>query len=172
MQGEAMIRMFNQDCMTAMKAMPDKAYELAIVDPPYGINWMKQIQNPNVNANWKVYDNKSWDSSAPPPEYFYELKRVSVNQVIWGANYMAENAVTSTPCWLIWDKCQEFSGATFEMAWTSFKSPAKAFRFSRVEAYANQTKIHPTPKPVALYQWLLKNYAKPGDKILDTHGLS
>ena len=70
---------------------------------------------------------------------------------------------------MIWDKCQEFSGATFEMAWTSFKSPAKAFRLSRVEAYANQNKIHPTQKPVALYEWLLTHYAKPGQRILDTH---
>ena len=81
---------------------------------------------------------------------------------------MAENLM-STPCWLIWDKMQEFRGAVFEMAWTSFNSPAKAFRMSRVEAYANQDKIHPTQKPVALYNWLLENYAKPGDKILDTH---
>ena len=74
-----------------------------------------------------------------------------------------------SPCWLIWDKMQEFAGAVFEMAWTSFKSPAKAFRMSRVEAYANKNKIHPTQKPVALYKWLLTNYAKEGDKILDTH---
>jgi site-specific DNA-methyltransferase (adenine-specific) len=164
-----MIELLNCDCMTYMAGLPDKAFDLACVDPPYGIDWMKQIQNPNVKANWKVYENKAWDSAAPSREYFDELKRVSSNQIIWGANYMAENAVTSTPCWVIWDKCQEFSGATFEMAWTSFKSPAKAFRLSRVEAYANKTKIHPTQKPVALYEWLLTNYAKPGQRILDTH---
>lgn len=79
------------------------------------------------------------------------------------------NYLYPSPCWLIWDKMQEFSGAVFEMAWTSFKSPAKAFRMSRVEAYANQLKIHPTQKPVKLYKWILENYAKEGMKILDTH---
>lgn len=165
----AEITLLNCDCMEYMAKLPDKAFDLAIVDPPYGIDWMKQIQNPNVKANWNVYENKEWDSEPPNREYFDKLKRISTNQIIWGANYMAENAVTSTPCWIIWDKCQEFSGATFEMAWTSFKSPAKAFRLSRVEAYANQIKIHPTQKPVALYEWLLANYAKPGQRILDTH---
>jgi site-specific DNA-methyltransferase (adenine-specific) len=81
---------------------------------------------------------------------------------------MVEN-LNASPCWVIWDKMQEFSGAVFEMAWTSFKSPAKAFRMSRVEAYTNQEKIHPTQKPVALYKWLLAKYAKPGMRVLDTH---
>lgn len=81
---------------------------------------------------------------------------------------MVEN-LNASPCWVIWDKMQEFSGAVFEMAWTSFSSPAKAFRMSRVEAYANQDKIHPTQKPVALYRWLLAKYAQPGQRILDTH---
>ena len=156
------------DCMELMAQYPDKHFELAIVDPPYGINWLDQAKNPNKAKNWKVHQCKTWDQSPPTPVYFVELRRVSRNQIIWGGNYMAENLM-STPCWLIWDKMQEFRGAVFEMAWTSFNSPAKAFRMSRVEAYANQDKIHPTQKPVALYNWLLENYAKPGDKILDTH---
>jgi site-specific DNA-methyltransferase (adenine-specific) len=155
--------------MEYMVGLPDKAFELAIVDPPYGIDAGNMQLGKGKGTDSRVWECSDWDRATPKKEYFDELKRVSDNQIIWGANYMAENAVTSTPCWVIWDKCQEFSGATFEMAWTSFKSPAKAFRLSRVEAYANQTKIHPTQKPVALYEWLLTNYAKPGDRILDTH---
>ncbi len=157
----------NIDCMEYMKSLPDNAFDLAIVDPPYGIDWMNQIQNPNTKANWKSYENKDWDKSIPNKEYFDELKRISKNQIIWGGNYMIENLYSSS-CWLIWDKMQEFTGAVFEMAWTSFKSPAKAFRMSRVEAYS-EGKIHPTQKPVKLYEWLLTNYAQQGDKILDTH---
>ena len=156
------------DCMDAMSKMEDNAYDLAIVDPPYGIDWMKQIKNPNTKANWKKYEHKQWDKQTPTDGYWQQLFRVSRNQIVWGGNYMTDKLHPS-PCWLIWDKMQEFRGAVFEMAWTSFKSPAKAFRMSRVEAYANKNKIHPTQKPVKLYKWLLKNYAKEGDKILDTH---
>lgn len=163
-----MIELLNCDCMDYMKEIPDKYFDLAIVDPPYGIDWTTQVENPNKGKNWNVWDNKGWDKKIPDKKYFDELFRISKNQIIWGGNYMIEN-LYSTPCWVIWDKIQEFSGATFEMGWTSFASPAKAFRFSRVEAYANQTKIHPTQKPVQLYKWLLKNYAKPDFKIIDTH---
>lgn len=156
------------DCMDLMRETPDNHFDLAIVDPPYGINWMEQVQNPNTGKNWKEWENKEWDKTAPTAEYFSELKRVSRQQVVWGANYM-DDALAPTSCWLIWDKMQEFSGATFEMAWTSFTSPAKAFRMSRVEAYANQQKVHPTQKPVKLYKWILSKYAEPGQRILDTH---
>jgi len=161
------IQLLNIDCMEYMATLPDKAFDLAIVDPPYGIDWMAQIENPNINKNWKQYESKPWDKSPPPPEYFSELHRVCINQVIWGANYFSGNP--PSPCWVIWDKMQEFSGATFEMAWTSFKSPAKAFRMARCEAYVGINKIHPTQKPVRLYDWLLKHYAQPGQRILDTH---
>lgn len=162
------LSLFHADCMEIMKQYPDKYFDLAIVDPPYGIDWMQQIQNPNKKANWKQYDNKEWDKQIPIDEYWNELFRVSKNQIVWGGNYMTDKLYPS-PCWLIWDKMQEFSGAVFEMAWTSFKSPAKAFRMSRVEAYANQNKIHPTQKPVRLYDWILMNFAKPEFKLLDTH---
>ena len=155
------------DCMQLMKDKPDNFYDLAIVDPPYGIDWMNQIKNPNTGKNWKLYDTKTWDSKPPTQEYFNELYRVSKNQIIWGANYF-EN-IKPSPCWVIWDKKQEFTGAVFEMAWTSFKSPAKAFRMARCEAYCGINKIHPTQKPVALYKWLLTNYAKPGETIFDSH---
>lgn len=159
---------YNEDCVKGLKRFSDNYFDLAIVDPPYGIDWMQQIQNPNTKANWKQYENKEWDKQTPTDEYWEQLFRVSKNQIVWGGNYMTDKLYPSS-CWLIWDKMQEFSGAVFEMAWTSFKSPAKAFRMSRVEAYANQNKIHPTQKPVRLYDWILNNYANEGDLILDTH---
>ena len=163
-----MIKITNEDNMQLMARYEDNHFDLAIVDPPYGIDWMKQIENPNTKANWKVHDKKDWDKNIPQQEYFDELFRVSKNQIVWGGNYMTEYLPPS-PCWLIWDKMQEFTGAVFEMAWTSFKSPAKAFRMSRVEAYANKNKIHPTQKPERLYEWILDKYANEGDLILDTH---
>ena len=163
--GRSTIRMYLGDCMDLMKA---GTWDLAIVDPPYGIDWMNQIQNPNTNKNWKKYESKSWDKNLPDEYYFKALFDSSENQIVWGGNYMIEN-LYSSPCWLIWDKMQEFTGAVFEMAWTSFESPAKAFRMSRVQSYTNG-KIHPTQKPVQLYKWLLTNYANEGDTILDTHG--
>jgi len=163
-----MITVTNEDNMQMMKRYEDNHFDLAIVDPPYGIDWMNQVKNPNKGKNWKQYNNKEWDKNIPNKEYFDELFRVSKNQIIWGGNYMIEH-LYSTPCIVIWDKMQEFSGATFEVAWTSFKSPSKAFRMSRVQAYCNRTKIHPTQKPFKLYEWLLVNYAEKGNKILDTH---
>ena len=158
-----------EDCMALMARYPDKHFDLAIVDPPYGINWMKQIQNPNIGKNWKRHEYKSWDEQIPKAEYFAELTRVSREQIIWGGNYFP---LRPTRCWIIWDKMQEFSGSEFEMAWVSLDSPTRAFRMSRVEAYAGTDKIHPTQKPVALYDWLLANYAKPGQRVLDTHLVS
>ena len=162
------ITITNEDNMALMARYPDNYFSLAICDPPYGIDWMEQVKNPNKGKNWKQYENKNWDKSIPSAEYFDELKRVSKNQIVWGGNYMTDKLYPSS-CWVIWDKMQDFSGAVFEMAWTSFTSPAKAFRMSRVEAYTTDNKIHPTQKPVALYKWLLDKYAKEGDKILDTH---
>lgn len=148
------------DCMEAMKDMPDNAYDLAIVDPPYGIG----ISSNPVRQQHK---KKQWDSEIPKEDYFNELKRVSKNQIIWGGNYFLDY-LRATQCFLIWDKKQphDFSLAMCEMAWTSFQSPAKIWTRS---VLAEQGKIHPTQKPVKLYEWLLTNYAKEGDKILDTH---
>jgi site-specific DNA-methyltransferase (adenine-specific) len=157
---------FNTDCVEAMKAYPDNYFELAIVDPPYGINI-------NVSMGRRKGDKKSNyhkfagnDSEIPNEEYFIELFRVSKNQIIWGGNYMTDFLRPSS-CWLLWDKgfSQEVTFAQFEMAWTSFNTSAKKY-----DKHPNQlNRIHPTQKPVALYRWLLQNYSKPGDKILDTH---
>ena len=156
-----------EDNMDLMARYPDNYFELAIVDPPYGINI-------NVSMGRRKNDKKSNyhkfagnDSNIPNKEYFEELKRVSANQIIWGGNYMTTHLEPS-PCWLLWDKgfSPDVSFAQFEMAWTSFSTSAKKYNFN---AAANRGRIHPTQKPVKLYEWLLMNYAKEGDKILDTH---
>ena len=158
------LELYNMDCMALMAKYPDKYFELAIVDPPYGIGH-SMLSGASRGSRFDRYnDNVSWDI-APRDSFFQELKRVSDNQIIWGGNYFNLGV---TKCYLSWDKMQEFSGSDFELAWTSFNLPCKAFRLSRIEAYTNG-KIHPTQKPVALYKWLLHNYAKHGDKILDTH---
>tara|TARA_R100000655_G_scaffold8418_2_gene22016 strand:- start:2115 stop:2753 length:639 start_codon:yes stop_codon:yes gene_type:complete len=168
--------------MIALKEMQDNQFDLAIVDPPYGINMDEQKESfsPSKkgfgNRHRKEWIKKEWDNNIPSKDYFDELMRVSQNQIIWGGNYFIDFLI-NTRCCIIWDKMQEFSGADFELGWTSFGKSSKAFRMSRIEAYSNRNsktkdkfiKIHPTQKPVKLYEWLLMNYAKEGDKILDTH---
>ena len=160
-----MIQITNEDNMELMKRYPDNYFDLAIVDPPYGL--MDKLVNGGAGRNGKFDKNKDsvkWDI-LPTKEYFIELMRVSENQIIWGSNYFD---LPPTRCNIIWDKMQEFTGSDFELAWTSFDKASKAFRMSRVEAYS-QGKIHPTQKPTTLYKWILDKYAKQGDKILDTH---
>jgi site-specific DNA-methyltransferase (adenine-specific) len=153
----------NEDNMELMARYEDNYFDLAIVDPPYGID----INSSGTHFKEK-YDVKEWDKNTPNNKYFNELMRVSKNQIIWGGNYFLDY-LGNTKCFLIWDKIQEFSGADSEMAWTSFDKPSKAFRKSRVQFHNESKKIHPTQKAVSLYEWLLHNYAKEGDKILDTH---
>jgi site-specific DNA-methyltransferase (adenine-specific) len=158
-----MIRLYNQCCLEAMAGMKDKAFELAIVDPPYGIG----VNSMNMGSRQTVRpDNRKWDDTTPPPEYFEELQRVSINQVIWGGNYFI---LPPSRCFIIWDKGEAMYRRDFaecEQAWTSFDKVARIFKMHPVQL----GRIHPTQKPVSLYKWILKNYAKPGDKILDTHG--
>jgi site-specific DNA-methyltransferase (adenine-specific) len=156
----------NIDCMELMANLKDKEVDLAIVDPPYGIKNMS-AGGRGING-WTKWENKKWDSSIPSKDYFSELFRVSKNQIIWGGNYFISQLHNSS-CLIIWDKGQrEFSLADGEMAWASFDKPIRIFTYHR--ALANQeNKIHPTQKPVKLYEWLLTNYAKPNDLILDTH---
>jgi site-specific DNA-methyltransferase (adenine-specific) len=143
-----------------MRGLPDKAFDLAIVDPPYGLGI-------GLNPVRQQHAKKNWDAAMPDKMYFDELSRVSKNQIIWGGNYFLDH-LGSTQGFLIWDKVQphDFSLAMCELAWSSFQSPAKIFKRS---VLAEKWKIHPTQKPVALYKWLLANYAKQGDRILDTH---
>jgi len=142
-----------------MSDKPDNHFDLAIVDPPYGIGISK-------NPVRQMHEKKQWDNNIPDKKYFDELFRVSKNQIIWGGNYFD---LPPTQCFFIWDKKQphDFSLAMCEMAWSSFQKPAKMWTLSVLK---EGNKIHPTQKPVQLYKWLLQNYAKEGDKILDTHG--
>ena len=160
----------NEDCMECMARYPDKYFDLAIVDPPYGnnLNGGRNTKNNwSKNIDWDKC-RKGWNLYKPNIEYFTELQRVSKNQIIWGGNYFA-NMLPNSECWLIWDKGQrDFSLADGEMAWTSFH---KAMRIKTIHrSISNQEeRIHATQKPVVLYKWLLDKYAKQGDKILDTH---
>lgn len=158
----------NQDCLEAMKQMPDKAFDLAVADPPYGLDIMHGGGQPR-HLDFLSWERKDWDIATPDAEYFAELRRVSLNQIVWGGNYFTDN-LPPTQGWIIWDKMsRDFTFADFEMAWCSFDRAARAFNMSRASAYTHQLKIHPTQKPVALYKWLLTNYAEPGQTILDTH---
>ena len=161
------VEIIHGDCMEYMRGLPDNAFELAIVDPPYGIGM------DGGNVGYKGGNNlakKNWDSCAPSDDYFMELKRVSENQVVWGGNYFS--VLWPTRCYLVWDKGAGFRGRSYaesELAWTSFDANAKTFSYDPLCNGDYKGKIHPTQKPIKLYQWLLKNYAKPGDRILDTH---
>jgi site-specific DNA-methyltransferase (adenine-specific) len=156
-----------EDNMELMKRYPDNYFDLAIVDPPYGIGHSLLSGEKRGSKFIRTTKHVEWDI-VPNGNYFNELKRVSKNQIIWGGNYFLDY-LPSTRGMLIWDKIQIFSGADFEFAWISFDTSAKAFRMSRVEAYGNMNKIHPTEKPIDLYKFCLDKYAKQGDKILDTH---
>jgi site-specific DNA-methyltransferase (adenine-specific) len=161
------INTYNINCMEFMAGVPDKHYDLAIVDPPYGIvSQQKRGIGTRIDKTGKMND---WNHKTPDSVYFNELFRVSVNQIIWGANNFV---LPPSEHFCLWDKQQTVDNfASFEYAWVSpgVGKPAKAFVYS-IHKHNNTTRIHPTQKPVALYKWLLKNYAKPGDKILDTHG--
>jgi site-specific DNA-methyltransferase (adenine-specific) len=160
-------RLYNMDCMEGMKQFPDKYFELAIVDPPYGINRLHSGGMPKSSGFIK-WERKHWDNEPPSPEYFKELFRVSRNQIIWGGNYFTDNLFPSMG-WVFWFKQKGMTFADGELAWTSFQRATRQYDLSGMGAGADKFKIHPTQKPVKLYKWLLKNYAKPGDKILDTH---
>jgi len=159
------------DCLEAMKDMEDNAFDLAIVDPPYGIERFKKVtDNPSEkDVHAKRFQNMGLvNDTKPSLEYWDELFRVSKNQIIWGANNFT---LPESEYFLIWDKKQAMPNfARCEMAFVSMslKTPAKIFEYS-IRKHNQTTKIHPTQKPVKLYEWLLMNYAKKGDKILDTH---
>ena len=158
------IRLFNCDCMAFMAEIPDGYYELAIVDPPYGLP-ERSGKGAGKLANRIIQDmhKSGWDI-APKDSYFKELFRISKHQVIWGGNYFNLPPTRGIVCWDKKQPWQNFSA--WEMAWTSFDMVAKIFRFDN--RYSGKT--HPTQKPIELYSWLLDNYAKPNDKIFDSHG--
>ena len=164
-----MIELYNMDCMQAMKEMPDNSFDLAIVDPPYGI---KRFQKPSGNTRFSssvLMQEKGllWDVK-PNADYFKELFRVSKHQIIWGANNFT---LPPSEYFCIWNKKQTVDNfASCEYAWVSMslKTPAKVFDYS-IHKHNHTHKIHPTQKPVALYRWILSKYAKKGWSILDTH---
>ncbi len=170
----AMIELLNCDCMEYMEGLEDNAFDLALVDPPYGIGADKTqellagTKGHTKNAgHYKKYKVTNWDSSPPSSLYFVELIRVSKNQIIWGGNYFKEYIETGV---IVWNKKGSGNYKEGELAKTNINT-FKVFTYSRADAYINdcQAKIHPTQKPVKLYEWLLANYAKEGDRILDTH---
>lgn len=151
------------DNMEFMKGCKDNEFDLAIVDPPYGISINKSGRLGHYGGK-----GKTWDNSIPTEDYFKELYRISKNQIVWGANYFP---MKPTRCFLIWDKKQpeNVSFASCEYAWTSFDKSAKTYYLSPMNADGKKNRIHPTQKPEKLYRWILKNYAKPNDKIFDSH---
>ncbi len=165
-----------EDCVKALKRFNDNHFDLAIVDPPYGIGMdSTHFVTKSSNASAKNYGKKDWDKEAPSDIYFNELIRVSKNQIVWGANHFIERINKNSSCWLVWDKNNgESVHADCELAWTSFRTAVKYIKYTwhgmrQQNMKQKEERIHPTQKPVALYEWLLKNYAKEGDKILDTH---
>ena len=155
------------DCMELMRGYPDKHFELALVDPPYGINRDGAQMTTSKHGGRKAHERKKWDSKPPNASYFKELFRVSQNQIIWGANYYPQHLKPSMG-WIFWDKGQRICNSDGELAFSSFDRALRVIEMNRVELLKDGT-IHPTQKPIALYRWLLANYAKAGDKILDTH---
>lgn len=169
----------NCDCMDALKGMPDKCVDVAICDPPYGINAPSMAMGTNKSRTKNGYPAEStasrlkrsgqvkeWDSKPPTEEYFKELFRVSKNQIIWGGNYFN---LPPTKCFVVWDKVQPWDAfSQAEIAWTSYNLPAKLFRYSNTGGANTEKKIHPTQKPVALYEYLLQTF-KINGPVLDTH---
>jgi site-specific DNA-methyltransferase (adenine-specific) len=157
------IELFNEDCMELMARYPDKHFDLACVDPPYGI----AVNSMNMGSRKTIKpDSRKWDDSIPDDNYFNELIRISKNQIIWGGNYFP--SIWPARGFIVWDKGESMYGRSFaecEMAWSSYDRSARIYKQSPNDLH----RIHPTQKPVKLYQWLLANYAKEGDKILDTH---
>ena len=160
----------NEDCMELMKRYPDKYFELAIVDPPYGIGIDGQKEKyEGKKSDRKLHIKKDWDNEIPNKQYFIELQRVSKNQIIWGGNYFVRHLTEGHKGWVVWDKGQHgLTMSDCELAYSSFDVPTRVWVKNRYILKEEGT-IHPTQKPVTLYKWLLKNYAKEGDKILDTH---
>lgn len=172
-----MLTITNEDNIALMARYPDKYFDLAIVDPPYGIGEDGSKNHTRGNlAISKAYDSYSGSDLEPPSvEYFNELTRVSKNQIIWGANHFISRIPLDSPCWIVWDKVNGNNDfADCELAYTSFKSAVRQVKFMwngmlQGNMANKETRIHPNQKPVSLYKWLLDKYAKHGDKILDTH---
>ena len=169
------LSLFHADCMEIMKQYPDKYFDLAIVDPPYGIK--EHGQRPNRTDRWNCppkeikYKRVKWDNEAPNEVYFKELQRISKNQIIFGANHFISKIPFDSSCWIVWDKKTAGDFADCELAWTSFNTAVRKFEWlwSGFRKEKPQERIHPTEKPIQLYEFCIKNYTKENAKILDTH---
>lgn len=165
----------NIDCMEYMRQFPDKFFDLACVDTPYGIGESgKTNKSRSKMAKAKDYGNKNWDEQSPNEDYFKELIRVSKKQIIWGANHFISKIPFDSSCWIVWDKDNSGDFADCELAWTSFDTAVRKFKWRwngmlQQDMKHKEERVHPTQKPVALYRWIFRNYAEPGFKILDTH---
>lgn len=170
------ITIINGDCMEIMEEIEDKYYDLSCVDPPYGIgeDGLKNHSRGKLAETTK-FTPKTWDGEKITSKYITELLRVSKKQIIWGANHFISRIALDSSCWIVWDKDNgKTDFADCELAWTSFTTAVRQFKFKwqgmlQGDMKNKEQHIHPTQKPIALYKWLLKNYAKEGDKILDTH---
>jgi site-specific DNA-methyltransferase (adenine-specific) len=170
--------LWNMDCMNYMATLPDNAFDLAIVDPPYGIKQDGHRENNRSKlAPSKNYHKALWSQPTPTAEYFRELERVSRNQIVWGGNHLAGLIGKNSPSWLVWKKFTTGNFADCELAYTSFSTAVRLFEYpwnGMIQGFhgsksKNEVRIHPTQKPIALYEWILDNYAEPGQRILDTH---
>lgn len=166
---------YNMDCMEAMREMPDKCFDLAVVDPMYGIGENGARSGSRCTLANRI-DYKPVDDTAPDDEYFKQLFRVSKNQIIWGANHFIESFSRNSSNWIVWDKDNGNTNyADCELAWTSFTGSVRKFKYlwsgmrQEKQGINHQYRIHPCEKPIALYDWILARYAQPGEKILDTH---
>ena len=170
MENKIYSQVFNEDCVSVMKRYPDKFFDLAVVDPPYGIN-VNMNAGRKKDTKSKKRSIKNWDTNIPKSEYWVELFRVSKNQIVWGGNYMTEFLPISKG-WIFWDKCvaSDCSFADGELAWSSLNISLKkvVIPYSGFIVMEGE-KFHPTTKPIKLYDWIYKNFTKNGDIILDTH---
>jgi len=163
------VNLLHMDCMEYMKTCKDNEFDLAIVDPPYGIDAANMTMGKGSANDTGKHVKRDWDKKIPPADYFTAVKRVSKNQIIWGGNYFLDY-LGNTRCMIMWDKKDYNSDfADGELAWTSFNKNTKIFQRARSAQGDSNGKIHPTQKPIKLYEWLLSNYAEKGQKILDTH---
>jgi site-specific DNA-methyltransferase (adenine-specific) len=165
---------YNENCIEGLKRFSDNYFDLAIVDPPYGINASKGTWGSSNKGKVTNYGKKDWDKQTPEQDYFLELRRVSKNQIVWGANHFISRMPFDSSCWLVWDKQNTGDFADCELAWCSFNTAVRKFVYRwngmlQQNIKNKEIRIHPTQKPVALYEWILQNYASDGDLILDTH---
>lgn len=175
------VKAYRMDCMDFMRRVPDGWYDLAVVDPPYGSDNIKGGYTSNKrsrkgSAEPTMYNLSLWKFGKPSKRYFDELIRISKNQIVWGANHFISKMPFDSSCWVVWDKKNSNTGfADCELAWCSFDTAVRKFDFMwngmlQGNMKNKEQRIHPTQKPVALYKWIFSKYAKPGQRILDTHG--